>query len=88
MILWLDDVREPWKHGFIGAEWVKTAAEAIECLKLVEWSSLRSTTIWPKSTIRGIAIQLKMQKVRDTTWFAGWRKTRSSGQRTASRSTL
>jgi hypothetical protein len=33
MFLWLDDVREPWKHGHIGAVWVKTADEAIEILK-------------------------------------------------------
>jgi hypothetical protein len=32
-VLWLDDVREPWKHGYINAEWVKTAAAAIEALK-------------------------------------------------------
>jgi hypothetical protein len=32
MILWLDDVREPWKHGYINATWVKTAQEAIELL--------------------------------------------------------
>ena len=29
MTLWLDDVREPWRHGFIGAEWAKTYDEAI-----------------------------------------------------------
>lgn len=42
MVLWLDDVREPWKHGFIGVTWVKTAAEAIEKLKTgkVEFASL------------------------------------------------
>jgi hypothetical protein len=33
MRLWLDDVREPWKHGFIGAEWAKTADDAIARLK-------------------------------------------------------
>ncbi len=33
MTLWLDDVREPWKHGHIGADWVKTADEAIAALK-------------------------------------------------------
>lgn len=33
MRLWLDDVREPWKHGFIACEWAHTAAEAIERLK-------------------------------------------------------
>ena len=33
MILWLDDIREPWRHGFIGCEWVKTAQEAIDLLK-------------------------------------------------------
>lgn len=32
MILWLDDVRPPWKFGFIGAEWVKTYHEAIAFL--------------------------------------------------------
>lgn len=29
LVLWLDDVRPPWKHGFVGAEWVKTAEAAI-----------------------------------------------------------
>lgn len=40
--MWLDDVREPWKHGYIGAVWVKTADEAIELLKTgtVEEASL------------------------------------------------
>lgn len=33
MRLWLDDVREPWKHGFILCEWARTADEAIELLK-------------------------------------------------------
>lgn len=33
MKLWLDDIREPWKHGCIGWGWAKTAAEAIEYLK-------------------------------------------------------
>lgn len=33
MTLWLDDVRSPWKHGYVGAIWAKTAAEAIEHLK-------------------------------------------------------
>ena len=33
MRLWLDDVREPWKHGFIGATWAKTYDEAIEILE-------------------------------------------------------
>lgn len=32
MRLWLDDVREPWKHGFILAEWARTAERAIEIL--------------------------------------------------------
>lgn len=31
--LWLDDVRDPSDHGFIGAHWVKTANEAIDALK-------------------------------------------------------
>jgi hypothetical protein len=29
MRLWLDDIREPWKHGFIACEWARTADEAI-----------------------------------------------------------
>lgn len=33
MKLWLDDVREPWKYGCLGWEWVKTADEAIALLK-------------------------------------------------------
>jgi hypothetical protein len=33
MRLWLDDVREPWKHGYIGAEWAKTYDEAIARLQ-------------------------------------------------------
>lgn len=33
MKLWLDDVREPWKHGYVGVEWAKTADEAISILK-------------------------------------------------------
>lgn len=33
MILFLDDERRPWQHGFTGAEWVKTAAHAIEMLR-------------------------------------------------------
>lgn len=33
MKMWLDDVREPWKHGCLGWEWVKTAEAAIELLK-------------------------------------------------------
>lgn len=33
MKMFLDDVREPWKHGYIGAEWVKTYDEAIALLE-------------------------------------------------------
>jgi hypothetical protein len=33
MVLWLDDVREPWRFGLVGAEWVKTAEDAIELLR-------------------------------------------------------
>lgn len=42
MILFLDDVRQPWKHGFLGAEWAKTAEEAIALLRTgkVEFASL------------------------------------------------
>jgi hypothetical protein len=31
--MFLDDVREPWKNGFIGAEWAKTYDEAIALLE-------------------------------------------------------
>ena len=42
MKLWLDDVREPWKHGALGWEWVKTSDDAIALLKTgnVEVASL------------------------------------------------
>lgn len=42
MILWLDDVREPWRYGYINATWAKTAQEAIDYLKTgkVEFASL------------------------------------------------
>lgn len=33
MKLWLDDIRDPWKHGFIACEWARTADEAIARLK-------------------------------------------------------
>lgn len=33
MNLWLDDVRDPVKHGKIGWKWVKTAKAAIKMLK-------------------------------------------------------
>lgn len=33
MILWLDDIRPPWRFGYMGAEWPKTAEDAIEILK-------------------------------------------------------
>jgi hypothetical protein len=36
MRLWLDDVREPWKFGFIACEWAHTADEAIEMLQTKE----------------------------------------------------
>lgn len=36
MRLWLDDVREPWKYGFIASEWAHTAQEAIAMLKTGE----------------------------------------------------
>ena len=38
MRLWLDDVREPWKFGFLGATWAKTYDEAISFLKSGEVS--------------------------------------------------
>lgn len=31
--MWLDDLRDPAKHGYIGWVWVKTADEAIALLK-------------------------------------------------------
>lgn len=33
MKLWLDDIRNPADHGYIGFHWVKTAEEAIATLK-------------------------------------------------------
>jgi hypothetical protein len=36
MNLWLDDVRDPAKHGYIGFTWVKTADEAIALLRTGE----------------------------------------------------
>lgn len=41
-VLWLDDIRKPWEHGFLGAEWAKTAEEAIALLKTgrIEFASL------------------------------------------------
>lgn len=33
MILWLDDIRDPAKYGYVGAVWCKTAEEAIDLLK-------------------------------------------------------
>jgi hypothetical protein len=33
MILWLDDIRPPWKYGYLGATWCKTADEAIALLR-------------------------------------------------------
>jgi hypothetical protein len=29
MKLWLDDVRPPWKHGYIGWDWAKTYDKAV-----------------------------------------------------------
>lgn len=41
-ILWLDDIRDPVAHGYLGAIWVKTADEAIHHLQVgdVEMASL------------------------------------------------
>lgn len=42
MRLWLDDIREPWRFGFITSEWAHTAEQAIAMLKtgLVTFASL------------------------------------------------
>ncbi|MBK9497062.1 MAG: hypothetical protein IPO08_21625 [Xanthomonadales bacterium] len=42
MNLWLDDVREPWRHGALGWEWAKTVADAKALLEagLVDQASL------------------------------------------------
>lgn len=32
-VLWLDDIRDPVPHGYIGAHWVLTADDCIEALK-------------------------------------------------------
>lgn len=46
--LWLDDVREPWKHGALGYQWAKSADEAIEWLKTgrVTFASLDHDLAW------------------------------------------
>ncbi len=31
-VFWLDDVRKPWAHGYIGADWAKTYHEAVAML--------------------------------------------------------
>lgn len=33
MKLWLDDIREPWRYGYIGWTWARTYDEAIALLK-------------------------------------------------------
>lgn len=33
MRLWVDDQREPWKYGFLAAEWAKNYDEAIDMLR-------------------------------------------------------
>lgn len=33
MILWLDDIREPWKHLYTDAHWAQSAESAILALK-------------------------------------------------------
>ncbi len=40
--LWLDDIREPAKHGYIGATWVKTYEHCIKALAtgLYDFASL------------------------------------------------
>ena len=42
MKLWLDDVRPPWKYGYIGWDWARTYNEALEMLMTgeVEMASL------------------------------------------------
>jgi hypothetical protein len=54
MKLWLDDVREPWRFGCLGWEWVKTAEEAIALLKTgnVEKASL-DHDLTPEQTMAG-----------------------------------
>ena len=48
MNLWLDDVRDPAKHGRIGWTWAKTAAEAVAYLRTgqVEKASLDHDLAW------------------------------------------
>lgn len=42
MRMWLDDVREPWKHGYIACEWAKNYYQAIAMLRtgLITFASL------------------------------------------------
>ena len=48
MKLWLDDLREPPKHGCLGFTWAKTADQAIEYLKtgIVTFASLDHDLAW------------------------------------------
>jgi hypothetical protein len=55
MRLWLDDIREPWKHGCVGWDWAKTAEEAIAFLRTgtVTIASL-DHDLTPEQTLGGI----------------------------------
>ncbi len=36
-VFWLDDVRKPWIHGYIGADWAKSYEEAIVMLSTIRF---------------------------------------------------
>lgn len=55
-LLWLDDNRDPQKHGAIGFDWAKTAEEAIAALKTgeVEFASLDHDLAWEHYPAAGV----------------------------------
>lgn len=36
-VFWLDDVRKPWLHGYVGADWAKSYDEAVQMLSTVKF---------------------------------------------------
>lgn len=72
MKLWLDDIREPWKHGAIGYMWAKTYDEAVEMLTLYpeceyasldhDLSELATTGMAPKDEKTGYSLVCWMEE--------------------------
>lgn len=63
--MWLDDVREPWKFGALGYDWVKTAEDAIALLKTgrVVFASL-DHDLTPEQTLGGAFGQIREDGVK------------------------